>query len=278
MSPVHFAGDKKPKDRREWRLYLHLRLVAGTDARTARVLAGYLVGHEELPKQLLSFRFTTAAGETTPLPLLPSSRLYKAMILLRGGQLLAGHGAQFREFKGRYLLVFVDDARALDPKIRKSLPPDFRDADAVYSCARGVLRVLSIGGEPPRHHAPVTENQVPRTTHQDLSQEDKGKQVFAEMKLGELSELAASIGVAPPSVRGKTQGGPGGGLHPDPQGPTPGPTSLVNPNGSKRQMAAQIRRIFGKGAEVGPRGPCPRCGERMWGRSGEAGRCLSCDG
>lgn len=276
----------QPKKRRdgqprwEWRLFLHIKLIDGTDHRTKSVLARWLGEYPGLdPRVFLSLRYTTLAGQTTPEPPWMASKLYKALVLLKKKCRLTGERIPFEAFMDCGVKVQVRT-------VHKDADGDPLPRECRYSVGRKILDLLPRGGVPTSNLEPATKHQEPSTTHQLLRLEEEGNQVITVETFEEVNELLAarSNGVeSPDRARGLTDQPLGRGIAPDPQGPTPSTAGLrisEHPHGSQldQERARRLKRLFGKGADLARRGPCPRCGEGMYARSGETSRCLWCRG
>jgi hypothetical protein len=250
----------------EWKLYLHVRLVKGADARTDTALTMWRSQHDgQDPVVFWAARFMTRPGGDTPEAPPASSKLHKALILLRRKDAVTGARVRFSAFQGRHVRVFVGT-------VVKDADGDPLAGGNYYSVVRKIQEILPRNAGPTSHPQPqpATKYQVPTTNNQHLHPGEEERQVFTPVG----AVLAAGAnGVGPLGARGTIDRPGGGGVRPSSLGSTPSP-SVVSPEARR----ARIWKIFGKGADIAPHGPCPRCGETMFARSGEKGRCPWCQG
>jgi hypothetical protein len=255
LSP-YAARDLAAKRRRadpdvqHWKWLLDLRIEAGTDARSARALELWRKKHDgRLPVTFHSCPFKRSTRSGRIVSPRRGEKLYESLLVLMGRPLVPGDRLKLHGFVGARVLVrAVDSARDSDG--------DRRATYARYTIARKLLSLA----DPPLQ--PLAESRQPVAYSRHSAQEAQEGTAVTERT----STSAEGAGVASPNRETVYDRLADDGHSSSPAGPTPS------------RERAQIERVFGRGADVAPRGPCPRCGERMFARFGEAGRCIWCEG
>ncbi len=234
-----FPPRKRDRDlqRDLWKLYLHIRLERGDTHDSEGHLARWRANHEgRSPVIFAPVPFRTLPGKTSPEAPRIKDKLFKLLANLAGDHRLK-HGDRF-DFEAFFGLYALVDLRTC---VRDG------DGDAVPSNARYSFgrKILALKSATP-------------STWVERGVVGGGWRVSGQGS----AVLATGNGVGSSDGSHAHPQPDGGGFDPAPSGSTP----------SRREIEA----FFGRGADVGERGPCPTCGSMRLGRSGESGICLRC--
>ena len=244
-----FPPRRRDDPRDDWKLYLRIMLEDGDNVETRQHLQKWRARHDgKYPVIFAAIPFRTLRGRAIPETPHLRDKMFKLMAMASARRLACGERFEFEALVGCYALVLV---RACtrdsdgDPVARS----------AIYSHGKKILALKRVGDP-----QPLTENPLP-PTHYPFQHPERSEGVLEGDQ-----QLAAGRGVALPEETHPHHDRPADeGHRSSPAGSTP--------NGE----ATRIKAVYGRGADVAPRGPCPRCGERMWGRFGENGRCIWCE-
>jgi hypothetical protein len=243
--PPKRRADGEKRD--EWRLYLHIRLTGGTDARTEFSLKENSPDSGARPVVFASYRYTSHPGRMEPIAPPTSARLFKLLAMAIGRPLRPGDEIDFERLRARTVRVRVGT-------VQKDSEAVILPRETHYSIVRRILGIVRTSDLEPE-----TKDQLPPTHHQLLCPREGIVGTFEAIQTP-----AAGSGVESPDCERATHNRPGLAA----QAPLPGPT----PNEIKRR----IRDLFGTGADVVQRTPCPRCEQPTFARFGENPRCLWC--
>jgi len=245
--PAKRRADGERRD--EWRLYLHVRLTAGTDARTEHSLAQRSEQQSGVsPVVFASFRYTSRQGKREPIAPPTSARLSKLLPMALGRPLRPGDEINFGVLRDRHVRVRVGT-------VQKDSEAVVLPAETHYSIVKRILAIVRTSDL-----VPETKHQLPPTHHQLLCPREG---VAGSMDAA-VQTPAAGSGVESPDCERATHDRPGKAASAALPGPTP------------TELRARIRDVFGTGADVAQRGPCPRCAQPTFARFGENPRCLWC--
>ncbi len=235
-----FPPRKRDRDlqRDQWKLYIHVRLERGDAHDRDQYLGRWRTNHDrQSPVIFVPVPFRTLHGKTAPEAPRIKDKLFKLISTLAGDHRLQhGQRFDFEAFVGLYALV---DVRTCV----RDCDGDTVPANARYSFGRKILALR------PPSPTPWVERGV---VGGGLRVSGQGSAVLT---------TGNSVGSSDGSHTHPQPGG-GGDTGPAPSGSTP----------SRREIEA----YFGRGADVGERGPCPACGSMRLGRAGESGVCLRC--
>jgi len=237
-----------------WKWLLDVRVEAGTDGHTARALDLWRRKHNGCtPVTFFSCPFKRATRSGRIVTPRRGEKLFESLQVLIGRPLLPGDRLRLDAFVGaRVVAKIVDSSRDADG--------DRRPSYATYSLAKKLLSLCSVPAS-----KPSADSRQPVAYSRHSAQEEQRDRVVPERtSSGDPDSAEGDAGVVPP-IR-ETVYDRLGDAGDDSASPGPTPT----------QERAQLEHVFGRGSDVAPRGPCPRCGERMFARFGETARCIWC--
>jgi hypothetical protein len=284
------VGEKER--RQDWHAYYHIELRRGIAPDKHDALRADAQRRGTVPVVFYACRYTTGRRDDIPFPVLPSSHLYKLLIMTRPGTSIVGDTIPFSSPVGwevRIRLGTRERDHDGDPlpasmrcsvvrKVLQALPPgtNFQASSQPSPSSNQPSVSSNQPSASSKQRSTVSEEQHSRPIDRisrDFSQTNgNGTPVASDTAShhGRLHEVSRATAPAGPQSEGHA------GADADPEelvGGYVAPEEL-----SSDELAARRRRMFGRHAEVSPRGPCRYCGDLKLGRPGEDGRCLRCEG